>query len=420
MPFLYPAFHLIFWACLGGVVYVYLGYPLLVWSLSKWFGRRHQASRVEDEQLPSLTLLIAAHNEEAVIEDRIRNALAMDYPSEKLDILIACDGCHDATPAIVRRYGHKGVRVLDYQQRRGKSATLNAAFEEVSSEVVMLSDANTNTDPASARNLARWFSDPNVGVVCGRLILTDPATGRNVDGLYWKYETFLKRCEGRLGALLGVNGGIYAIRRSLFEPIPPDTIIDDFFVPLDARLRSGCSILYDRDAVAEEETAANIGGEFRRRARIGAGGFQSISRLAGLLNPLHGWVAFTFLSHKVLRWLCPFALLLMLASNLMLVGEPLYRAALLAQFGFYALALVGAWLPGRSLLMKLLRLPAMFTGMNFALLVGFWRWLRNGQKAAWQRTSRSGEVSQSRVPRLFQPDATLGLRSEAVSTKVRS
>src|SRR5262249_30950742 len=145
-------------------------------------------------------------------------------------------------------------------------------------------------------------------VVCGRLVLTDPATGCNVDSYYWRYETFLKRCEGRLGALLGANGAIYAIRRELYTPIPGNTIVDDFVIPLRAKLRTGCRIVYDGDAVAREETPPNVGAEFHRRSRIGAGGFQSIGLLWRLLNPRSGWVAFTFFSHKILRWVCPFFL----------------------------------------------------------------------------------------------------------------
>src|SRR5262249_38664493 len=158
----------------------------------------------------------------------------------------------------------------------GKAATLNAAFAELAGDIVLLSDANTFTDATAARNIVRWFADPRVGVVCGRLVLTDPATGGNADSLYWRYETFLKECEGRLGALPGATGGIYAFRRGLYAPIPDDTIVDDFVIPLAAKLRTGCAIVYDRDAVAREETAPDVRAEFRRRSRIGAGGFQSI------------------------------------------------------------------------------------------------------------------------------------------------
>jgi cellulose synthase/poly-beta-1,6-N-acetylglucosamine synthase-like glycosyltransferase len=381
----------VFWACVAGVFYAYAGYPALLWVLSRLFGRR-RLPPAEGGALPSVSLLVAAYNEEAEIEKRVQTALAMDYPREKLEIVIASDGSSDATADIVRSYAPRGARLLDYRQRRGKPAVLNTAFAEVHGDVVLLSDANTHIDAPALRRLVRWFRDPEVGVVCGRLILTDPLTGRNADSLYWKYETFLKKCEGRLGGLLGANGAIYAIRRHLFAPLPPDTIVDDFVLPLQAKLRTGCAIVYDPSAVAREETPAAIGAEFQRRSRIGAGGFQSIARLWPLLSPRHGWTAFTFLSHKVLRWLCPFLLLGMLASNACLLDRPAYRWALLGQAGFYLVSLLAGLVPARFRLLKPLRLATMFTGMNAALLVGCWRWLKGNQKAAWKRTARLAET----------------------------
>jgi cellulose synthase/poly-beta-1,6-N-acetylglucosamine synthase-like glycosyltransferase len=379
----------VFWTCAALVLYSYALYPLVIWYLARAFGRREGPPAGDDASLPAVSLVIAAYNEEADIEKRIQSATMMDYPPDKLEVIIASDGSTDATPDLVRRYTRLGIRLLDFKQRRGKAAVLNLAFPEARGEVVLLSDANTAIDPAALRKMVRWFDDPRVGVVCGRLVLTDPETGRNVDGLYWKYETFLKTCEGRLGALLGANGGIYAIRRDLYAPIPDDTLVDDFVIPLRAKLRSGCAIMYEREAVAREETPPQISSEFHRRARIGAGGFQSIGMLWRLLGPRHGWTAFTFLSHKVLRWLCPFFLLGLLASNLCLIGEPFYRQALAAQGAFYALALLAACVPARLRVLRPLRLATMFVGMNSALLVGFCRWLRGSQKAAWKRTARA-------------------------------
>ncbi len=391
-----------FWMCLAGVGFAYVGYPLIVWCLARCFGRRQRAEPLRDDDLPMLSLLIAAHNEEAVIDERLRNALALDYPADKLEIVVACDGCRDATAAIVRCYASRGVRLLECPQRRGKATALNEAFAVLSGDIVMLSDANTNTKATAARQLVRWFRDPSVGAVCGRLVLINPGTGRNVDSLYWKYETFLKRCEGRLGTLLGANGAIYAIRRELFQPIPANTILDDMVIPLLARLRTGCAIIYDPRAVAYEETPADVRDEFRRRSRIGAGGFQSLGLLGKLLDPRRGWIAFTFFSHKVLRWLCPFLLVGMLLSSLLLHEDSFYAAALLSQGIFYALALALNWIPGQPKLIKVLRLTTMFTSMNAALLMGFWLWLSGGQKAAWRRTARLPEM----VPNLQPATAT--------------
>jgi cellulose synthase/poly-beta-1,6-N-acetylglucosamine synthase-like glycosyltransferase len=382
-----------FWVCLALVVYSYVGYPVAVWCLARWFGRPAVPPEGDGADLPSVSLLIAAYNEEAVLAERLENALALNYPADKLEVVVASDGSSDATADIARRFAAQGVRLLDYKHRRGKAAVLNSAFAELKGDLVVLSDANTHTDPDAVRKLVRWFVDPEVGVVCGRLVLTDPHTGRNADSLYWRYETFLKRCEGRLGGLLGANGAIYAIRRELYAPIPGDTIVDDFVIPLLAKLRTGCRTVYDCEAVAHEETPQNVVCEFRRRSRIGAGGFQSIGVLWRLLNPRRGWVAFTYSSHKILRWLCPFFLLGLLGSNLLLLNRPLFAWALAGQLGFYAGSVLAAYVPARARFLKPLRLATLFTGMNLALLVGFWRWWRGSQHAAWSRTVRLAEVN---------------------------
>lgn len=383
---------IVFWTFAALVAYAYAVYPPLVWALSRLFGRRDRPPADVGLELPTASLVIAAFNEEAVIEGRLRNALAMNYPPGLLEIVVGSDGSTDATAAIVARYADQGVRLLDFPVNRGKATVLNEALAEARGEIVLMSDANTLFDPDAALRLARWFADPEVGAVCGEVLFEDPATGRNADGLYWRYEVFLKRCEGRLGALLGANGPIYAIRRPLYQRIPTGTIIDDFVIPLLARLQSGCAIIYDREAVAREESAPDVGAEFHRRARIGAGGFQSLGMLWRLLDPRQGWVAFTFLSHKLLRWLGPFFLLGLLASNLMLLDLPFYQAALAAQGAFYAASLAAAWLPARGPLARPMRLALLFTSMNAALLVGFWRWARGSQKAAWKRTARVAEV----------------------------
>lgn len=377
-----------FWGCVASIVYAYAIYPIVVLMLAKRFGKSPIGyAPCTEGDLPSVSLLIAAHNEEQVIAQRIENALALDYPGDRLEVVIASDGSSDNTAAIVRGFTDQRVRLLESPMRRGKATVLNAAFRQVRGEIVVLSDANTFTESAALRRIVRWFDDPNVGSVCGRLVLTDPATGRNVDSLYWRYETFLKSCEGRLGALLGANGAIYAVRRSSFSGIWSDTIVDDFVIPLITRLRHGCSIVYDKTAVAYEETPHDFSAEFRRRSRIGAGGFQSIVRLRSLLAPRHGWVAFTFFSHKVLRWLCPFLLIGALLTNLALLHEPFYRMTMAMQLLGYGFSLLGLATGTRAAL-KPLRLATMFTAMNAALLVGFWRWASGGQQGIWQRTAR--------------------------------
>jgi cellulose synthase/poly-beta-1,6-N-acetylglucosamine synthase-like glycosyltransferase len=335
--------------------------------------------------------LISALNEEKWIEERVLNALAQDYPADGLEVVIASDGSTDGTAAIVERLARHypgRVRLCDFPQRRGKANVLNAVVPTLKGEIVVLSDANTFFERSTVRNLVRWFSDQTVAAVCGKLQLVDAATGKNVDSLYWRYENFLKECEGRLGALLGANGAVYAIRRASYVAIPGDTIIDDFLIPLKIKLQTEGRLVYDPAALATEETPPRIRDEFRRRARIGAGGFQCLARLWRLALPTAGWTALAFLSHKVLRWFAPLLLIVALATNLLLASLPHYRLLLTLQVGFYLTALVSGLIPGNGIAVRCLRLTGLFTSMNAALAVGFWRWLAGTQHATWQRTAR--------------------------------
>src|SRR4051812_20938979 len=378
-----------FWCSATGVVFTYLGYPALIFALSRLFGKDPipREGFEADADLPHTALLIAAHNEALVVEDRLRNALALDYPRDRFEIVVASDGSDDGTADLCAAFGPP-VRTLAFAERQGKSATLNRAMAQLSAEIVVLPDANPSMAPEAPRRLARWFAAPAIGVVCGRLILTDPRTSRNADGLYWRYETFLKRCEARLNGLLGANGAIYAIRRNLFSPLPQGAMVDDFVITLDARRRTGCRIVYDEQAIASEEAAPDLRAEFRRRARIGIGGAQAIATLWPLLSPCYGWTAFTFFSHKVMRWACPFLMACALVSAAALARIPLYRSSFLAQACFYAACLVPALLPARTRLPRLLNLPPMFAAMNLALLVGFARAALSRQTGVWTRTAR--------------------------------
>jgi cellulose synthase/poly-beta-1,6-N-acetylglucosamine synthase-like glycosyltransferase len=379
---------LVFWGCAASILYTYVFYPLLLMALASRHKTIDPPEGVDVESLPTVSVLIAAHNEEAVIRSRIENLLAVDYPSGKLELVIASDASSDRTASIVREYADRGVALFEFRSRIGKAAVLDAVIPALLGDVVVLSDANTMMNPAALRRLARWFIDPRVGSVCGKLVLTDPASGRNVDSMYWRYETLLKRCEARVGGLLGANGGIYAIRRSLFRGVPRDTIVDDFVIPLLARVRTGCRLIYDETAVAFEETPPELSSEFRRRARIGAGGFQSIAFLWPLLDPRRGTIAFTFFSHKVLRWLGPFFLLGLAIANLMLVDLGIYGASFVVGTVALGAALAGRFWSNRSPAGKAMRLATMFATMNAALLVGFFRWALGRQMGTWERTAR--------------------------------
>jgi len=382
---------ILLWTSLALIAYAYVGYAIVIFCCSRLFGRVPHAPQLDRPELPQVSLLISALDEEEVIGARVANALAQDYPADRLEIVIASDGSRDRTASIVGEFAaqHPGrVKILDYPRRRGKSTVLNASLPGVRGDIVVLSDANTDFDRSAIRNLVRWFQDPEVGAVCGQLILKDETTGRNVDGLYWRYENFLKECEGRLGALLGSNGAIYAIRRTSYVPIPSDTIVDDLVIPLTIKLKRQQKIVFDRSAVATEPTAEDVHAEFRRRSRIGAGGFQSTARLWKLMLPRNGWTSLAFLSHKVLRWVGPAFLLMALFSNLMLIAHPLYQFILTCQACFYVAASAGMVLPGNGKVVRMVRLTTMFTSMNVALAVGFYRWISGLQRGTWQRTSR--------------------------------
>lgn len=388
MQLLHASAFVVFWGCAALIVYAYIVYPVLLVTLGVFRRAAAIPRELNDADLPSVSVLVVAHNEESVIRERIDNLLALDYPKDKLALVIASDSSRDRTVDIVNEYGSRGIQLIAFTERTGKSAVLDAVIPRLTGSIAVLSDANTMMEPSAVRRLVRWFQNPQVGVVCGKLVLTDPVTGTNVDSLYWRFETLLKRSEGRLGALLGANGGIYAIRRSVFQGISHDTIVDDFVIPLLARVRTGCAIIYDESAIAYEETPPEIAVEFRRRARIGAGGFQSLAVLWPLLDPRKGWIALTFASHKMLRWLCPFFLIGLVAANLVLVNKGIYGFSLVAGLLLGAVALLGQYLSIGSSAGRALRLTTMFATMNAALLVGFFRWASGRQRAAWERTAR--------------------------------
>jgi glycosyltransferase involved in cell wall biosynthesis/cellulose synthase/poly-beta-1,6-N-acetylglucosamine synthase-like glycosyltransferase len=378
----------LFWVSVSGVAYAYLGYPALVWTLAAAFGRRRESPGEYNEEAAFVSVLIIAHNEEDVIAARVENALALEYGADHLEIIVVSDGSTDRTAYIAGRTGYPRVRVLDSAIQRGKAAVLNEVIPELRGDIVVLSDANTFFEPNALRHFVPWFRDAAVGIVVGRLVLTDPATGRNVDSLYWRYETFLKQMDARLNAVLGANGGVYALRRNLFVPLPDDTLVDDFVLPLLIRLRTGRDIVYDPAIVAHEETSANLRCEFRRRSRIGAGGFQSLKHLWRLLSPTRGWIAFTFASHKVLRWVCPFLLIGASLASALLLDHVVYRLAFSLQAVLYLAAAVGAISPGSGAAVRMLRLTSLFTSMNVALLSGFCQWAVGIRGGTWNRTAR--------------------------------
>jgi|SRR5579863_10020746 len=361
-----------FWISAGFAVYVYLGYPLLIWALQAVFGSSPRKPPIE----PSVSLLVAAYNEAAVIGEKIKNSLGLDYPADKLEIVVASDGSKDATADIVRALAAESggrVRLLDFQVNRGKTTVLNDAVPELRNEIVAFSDASSMLAPDSLRILVQHFSDPRIGAASGvyRLLQKDKAHLGSQEDLYWKYETFLKVQEAKVGAFTGAHGSLYAIRRELYPFPSANTINDDFTIPIRI-LERGHRVGYEPAAVAYEEAHEMEG--FSRRVRIMAGNIEQIREIKGLLWPPRPLVVFCLLSHKTGRLLVPVFLLATLATNIALRNEFPYNWLLLGQVLFYGLALIGSRF---KLKPKVLRLPYYFCMINSALFAWVYHALRH-------------------------------------------
>ena len=377
----------IFWVSLCSIVYTYLLYPLILKVFVSLRPRRRTCP--EPEPMPDVALLIPAYNEEFVIREKIENSLSIDYEQSKLEIVVASDGSQDHTNRIVREFKNGGVRLLAYPRREGKVNVINKSVPQISAEIIVLSDANTMYERPAIRELVRHFSSREVGCVCGELRLVNSCqdTDGNCERLYWDYERALKRMEGEIGTVLGANGAIYAIRRDLFEPLPSDTIIDDFVLSMKIAAK-GYRIVYEPKAVGVEHTQS-LRDEFRRRVRIGVGNFQSVRMLRSLLNPLKGLIAFSFWSHKLLRWMVPFCLVGAIVSNLFLLEGPFYRTALAGQTSFYIFALLGMLKTTKKLKLLLLDFAHYFVTLNVALFCGFLKFLVGWVSPVWTPTKRN-------------------------------
>ena len=375
-----------FWAAAVLLAQTYFLYPLWLVLLARLRPGPPRAP-ARPSSWPTVSLVVAAHDEAGCIGEKLANSLALDYPADRLEVLIGSDGSTDGTDAVVG--AHPDPRVhLSTAPRAGKTSVLNRCIPAAGGEVVVLSDANTRIDPGALKALVRHFQDPEVGAVCGRLQLYNPTRAEYEESAYWKYESWLKALEGRQGAVVGANGGLYAMRRALFTRLPPSTIVDDFVIPL-RLLDQGYRVLYEPLALASEETTEDYGREFGRRARIAAGNFQSLGLVPGLLSPFRGFPAFAFWSHKVLRWCAPALMLVALAANVALLEQPFYQVTMAAQVGFYGLAVLGSLAVGPLVVRRTAGVAYYFVTMNLAIAVGFWRFLRNSQGAAWERTARA-------------------------------
>ena len=368
----------VFWLAAGGLFFVHAGYPLLLLLLRLFIRRPVGKQPIE----PSVSLLVAAHNEADVIEAKIRNALALDYPAERLEIVVASDGSTDATAAIVARLADGDrIRLFADPTHRGKVAALNDAVPRLRGEIVAFSDATSMLEPGALRCLVESFADPAVGAVSGvyRVAGKPGSSLATAEDWYWRYETWLKTQEALLGSVVGAHGSLYAVRRALYPFPDPATINDDFVIPLRI-LQAGYRVAYEPRAVAYEPAQEMDG--FSRRVRVMAGNVQQLAELRALIRPGRPLPLFFFLAHKVGRLAVPVGLVALGLSNSLLRGACPYRWALAAQLVFYGLAALGA-LSGRR--PWLLRFPYHFCMLNAATVVALSRWGRGARGLTWKQ-----------------------------------
>jgi cellulose synthase/poly-beta-1,6-N-acetylglucosamine synthase-like glycosyltransferase len=368
---------IVFWSSALVIVYAYLGYPITLLFLRIFIHRPVRKIPIE----PFVSLVVPAFNEGRVIEAKILNATSLDYPVDKLEVLIASDGSSDGTVETARQLSDGNrVRVLAFPENRGKISVLNDAVREARGEIIVLSDASAILKSDSIRQLVANFADPDVGAVSGiyRVQRASEARLGSQEEIYWKYETFLKIQESGLGSTLGGHGQILGVRKDLYPYPSPETINDDFVIPVRV-LAGGSRAVYEPLAVAFEEASEMVG--FQRRVRIMAGNMQQLGEIRGLLSPLYVLPLFFFFSRKIVRSFVPFFLVALAAANCFLLHERLYQLTGCFQLIFYGLALAGnQW----KLKPRALRLPYYFCFVNAAYLWSVYQLLQGQGKVSWK------------------------------------
>lgn len=343
---------------------------------------------------PEVTLFVAAYNELEFIDKKISNSLSLDYPKDKLHLIWVTDGSTDGTPEALANYDH--LSVYHAIERKGKTGAINRGMNYVNTSIVIFSDANSILNTEAIRLIINEFEDPKVGCVAGekRIISKDKDNAVNAgEGIYWKYESRIKRCESEVNSALGAVGELFAIRTELFDPIENDTILDDFMISLRIA-QKGYKIKYVPEAYATERASINIHEELKRKTRIAYGGFQSIARLKSLLNPLKKpFLTFQYISHKVLRWaLVPFSILFVFFINLYLAWDVnwkgFYAIFFYLQILFYLFVFIGSVLQSKKTNLKIFFAPYYLFIMNLSEIIGLIRFLKKKQSVNWERAKR--------------------------------
>jgi poly-beta-1,6-N-acetyl-D-glucosamine synthase len=369
-----------FWALVAVVGYAYVGYGLCAWIIA----RLRPRPAAPGSATPSVTLIIPCYLEERFIAAKIENSLQLEYPSDKLEIIVIVGGAEDATARIAQSYASRGITCIEEPVRSGKEAAMQVAARQAHGEILVFTDANAMLNPCALRQMMRWFSDPEVGCVSGEKRVVG---GEEGEGIYWKYESALKRWDSRIGSTMGAAGELIAIRASLMTFGQTDNIIEDFALSMRV-VEAGYRVIYEPGAIASEEGLRHTEEVFERRARIAAGGFQAIWRLRRLLDPRFGLVHWQYVSHRVLRWaVVPIILPILPVINFTLARDSRwYRLVLVGQLGLYGAAGLG-WSLQRSRVGRLpfLAIPCFFCSANIAALAGLWRILSGRQTVLWRR-----------------------------------
>jgi cellulose synthase/poly-beta-1,6-N-acetylglucosamine synthase-like glycosyltransferase len=379
----------VFWTSVAALFYAYAGYPLLVYLVSRIAPKRVKRGAFE----PKVTILITAYNEEKAIRQKLENTFLIDYPAEKLEILVASDGSTDKTDAIVKEFAARGVRLFRQEGRVGKTVTQNNAVLEAAGEIILFSDATTDYRADVLREILPNFADESVGCVAGKLIYFDASDSNVGKGAksYWNYETFLKESESRACSLIGASGCLYAVRKSAYRPMYPEACSD--FLICTVIYEQGLRSIYEPRAICMEDTNRQTGKEMQMRVRVILQTFTDLWRNRRMLNPLRsGFYAVELVSHKVLRYAVPLFLLLIFVSNAVLFPVSLvFDLLFLAQVAFYLLAFVGWAFEKAGVRVGVLAIPHYFVLANLASVFGFYKFLRGERFAAWEPIREKNE-----------------------------
>ena len=389
---------ILFWVCLFIVCYTYIGYGILLYIIIRlkrlFCGKPQETVLPADDQLPTMTLMICAYNEEDVVAEKMKNTLALDYPRDKFRIMWVTDGSNDHTNELLAAYPE--VDIVFSPERRGKTAALKHGLQELKTRYVAFTDANTMLNPQAMREIARLFMDSTVGCVSGEKRVAAKTAGEMAaegEGIYWRYESTLKRWDSELYSAMGAAGELYAIDPTLVHEVPNEALLDDFMMSM-LIVADGKRIAYTPDAYAQEYGSADLAEESKRKRRIAAGGLQSIWWLRSMLNPFRQpIVAFQYISHRVLRWsVTPVAMVLLLLINIALVvlgAGKFFTIILLLQALFYLMAAAGWLLSRTGRRNKLLYTAYYFVFMNLNVFRGMAYLKSHHTSGAWEKARRS-------------------------------